>query len=94
MFPDGWENRVLGSRKKRRLVSAKDPAGSPDQPEEGGEDGAPSPHDTDASSLTSSIMQQLHCAGSTPSVPGELDLDYILSRVPYRNILESLMSTT
>lgn len=94
MFPDGWETRVLGSRKKRRLVSSSKE--NQNTIEEDNDDPVQHPaeeHAGNAHPLTSSIMQQLYCNTSTPPVPGDLDLDYILSRVPYRNILESIMST-
>jgi hypothetical protein len=94
MFPEGWENRVLGSRKKRRLVNSKEVPTSestdgPNEPDDQDDEGIY--HSTHP--LTSTIMQQLHCSSKTPPVPGDLDLDYILSRVPYRDILESLMAT-
>lgn len=40
--------------------------------------------------LPSLILRNLNTAGAAPATPDELNLDVILSRVPYREILENL----
>jgi len=87
MFPSDWAHQT-GQRKKRK-AAADDPAAQ-----------APSQVDCDTDppvsapaenlQLPSMILRNLNTSSSAPATPDELNLDVILSRVPYREILENL----
>lgn len=79
MFPSEW-NRQTNTGRKRR---------APDEPSDQGPEEvlAPTP---EALRLPQIILRNLNTAAHTPATPAELDLDTVLSRVPYREILENL----
>ena len=85
MFPSDWAH-TTGQRKKRKATveDCVPPAqGSVDQ------DLQPSAA-AENLQLPSLILRNLNTASSAPATPDELNLDVILSRVPYREILENL----
>ena len=89
MFPSDWDSQT-GARKKRRAAESVDP------PQHGHADPAepvePSPaaHRLEDMHLPHLILRNINTASKAPPIPAELDLDAILSRVPYRDILENL----
>ena len=89
MFPSDWDSQT-GARKKRRAAESVDP------PQHGHADPAepvePSPaaHRLEDMPLPQVILRSINTASRAPPTPAELDLDAILSRVPYREILENL----
>ena len=85
MFPSDWAHQT-GQRRKRKAqdevvaaVASVDVDPEPD----------PSKHVEDLR-LPSLILRSINTASRAPATPDELDLDVILSRVPYREILENL----
>lgn len=89
MFPSDWAHQT-SHRKKRKTVAddqAQPQGGTPSadvDPEP-----QPSRHTEDLQ-VPSLILRSLNTSSLAPSTPDELDLDVILSRVPYREILENL----
>lgn len=91
MFPSDWAHQT-GQRRKRK--APEDPNTHPADP------AAPPTADVDPEPepskyledlrLPSLILRSLNTAAPAPATPDELDLDVILSRVPYRDILENL----
>ena len=96
MFPSDW-NTQTGQRKKRRV--ADDPAAAaatqqqPGSPPPDAQFAEPQPSPSvplEDLRLPSLILRNINTASRAPATPAELDLDAILSRVPYREILENL----
>lgn len=90
MFPSDWAHQT-GQKKKRKIDCAsaedKDGAERPCADTDGPLKPECSPEQLE---LPSQILKTINTAHSTPAMPDELDLDVILSRVPYREILENL----
>ncbi len=93
MFPSDWAHQT-GQRKKRKAGDA---------PEAAAERacclvGADSDQECSPAvpledlQLPSLILRSLNTSSRAPATPDELNLDVILSRVPYKEILESLYS--
>lgn len=80
MFPEDWETQTPVRRKRPA------PADSPLEQQE-----AASPPLQDLR-IPSQILRNINTAGHAPATPAELDLDAILSRVPYKELLENLFS--
>lgn len=93
MFPEDWETQT-GGRRKRRAPDDTGPAPAPAEETDAAE---PPPSPTppiplEDLTLPCQILRNINTAGHAPATPAELDLDVILSRVPYREILENLYS--
>jgi hypothetical protein len=82
MFPSDWANQT-GGRRKRRATDDPPQESPRDEP-------PPSAHSLDDLHLPRLILRNVNTASRAPATPAELDLDAILSRVPYREILENL----
>lgn len=83
MFPDSWDTQTTASRRKRQR----------DEPHEA----IQPPPDLPACAqenldLPRQILRNINTVSKAPPTPAELDLDVILSRVPYKDILENLFS--
>jgi hypothetical protein len=76
MFPSDWDSQT-GARRKRRAT---------EEPQED----PPFAQPLDDMHLPQLILRNINTASKAPATPAELDLDAILSRVPYREILENL----
>jgi len=84
MFPTEWETQT-GAKRKRRAPDEPGPERDHCPPDE------PPPSDRiEDLRLPQLILRSINTSPKVPAVPGELDLDAILSRVPYRDILENL----
>lgn len=92
MFPSDWSHQT-GQRKKRKTTQ--------DKSSEQGEQRASAIDDCPCTPiegaledlhLPAQILHSLNTAMRAPATPDELNLDVILSRVPYREILENLYS--
>ena len=90
MFPSDWNTQTGLRRKRRSPDDAADVASrarSPTPPDEP----PPAPHKPlEELLLPSLILRNVNTSARAPATPAELDLDAILSRVPYREILENL----
>lgn len=86
MFPEEWDTRVIP--KKRRKTPAQLEGETIDTEHDA--DSMLSEEDKRKSGIASCVMRSLNTATDTPATPGELDLDVILTRMPYREILENL----
>jgi len=87
MFPPEWADKKAppGPSSKKRKVNQKEelktllstlpPAPSPDSADE---------------TLVSAIKRQVNSSRCVPAIPEELQLDHVLSSVPYQDMLESL----
>ena len=82
MFPSDWANQT-GGRRKRRATDDPPQESPRDEP-------PPSAHSLDDLHLPRLILRNVNTASRAPATPAELDLDTILTRVPYREILENL----
>lgn len=87
MFPSDWAHQT-GQKKRRKAecvpaAEAEGPCADSDGPVRP----ECSPEELE---LPSQILKTINTACPTPAMPDELDLDVILSRVPYREILENL----
>lgn len=97
MFPSDWAHQT-GNRKKRKTVA--DGADAQKQTQAavptaavvcGDEDLVISPSvPLENLQLPSLILRSINTSSRTPATPEELNLDVILSRVPYKDILENL----
>lgn len=85
MFPSDWAH-TTGQRKKRKAIVEDSVPSSSDHVEHDSQQGTPAEN----LQLPSLILRNLNTASSAPATPDELNLDVILSRVPYREILENL----
>ena len=84
MFPTEWETQT-GARRKRRAPDEPGPDRDHCPPDE------PPPSDRiEDLRLPQLILRNINTSPRVPATPAELDLDAILSRVPYREILENL----
>ena len=85
MFPSNWAERKGCSASKRRKVNHKEELRtllehtSVTQPCPAYDDG-----------LVGAIKRQVNATGFVPAIPHELQLDHVLSTVPYQDMLESL----
>lgn len=83
MFPDSWDTQTNASRRKRQREEAQDAIQPPpDLPSTAQEN----------LDLPRQILRNINTVSKAPPTPAELDLDVILSRVPYKDILENLFS--
>lgn len=85
MFPAEWDTQT-GPKRKRR--AADEPA--PDRDRRAHLDDAPSSDNPEDLRLPQLILRNINTATLAPATPAELDLDTLLTRVPYREILENL----
>jgi len=93
MFPSDWAHQT-GQRRKRKAQDDQALSVVPaiaSQPASADVDPEPEPaKEVEDLRLPSLILRSLNTASREPATPDELDLDVILSRVPYREILENL----
>jgi hypothetical protein len=93
MFPSDW-NTQTGMRRKRRAPEEADApqrGKTPPTPSEAGDEPPPVSYlPLEDMHLPSLILRNINTAARAPATPAELDLDAILSRVPYREILENM----
>ena len=89
MFPSEW-NKQMGQRKKRRAPDDAPTAAQAQQSQVVEQDEAPPSLPLEDLRLPSIILRNINTTSRAPATPVELDLDVILSRVPYREILENL----
>jgi len=87
MFPEEWDTRVIPKRRRKAPAQAEGAALEQDYDATGT---ALSEEDKRQSGIASCVMRSLNTATEAPATPGELDLDVILTRMPYRDILENL----
>jgi len=89
MFPSDWAHQT--SHRKKRKTTAEDQAQPQGATPCADVDPEPQPNrHTEDLQVPSLILRSLNTSSLAPSTPDELDLDVILSRVPYREILENL----
>ena len=96
MFPSEWSHQT--TQKKKRKIQADETASARRSSPEGEEACAAEEHrqsgiesaPLEDLELPSQILRCVNTAAPSPVTPDELDLDVILSRVPYREILENL----
>jgi hypothetical protein len=96
MFPSDW-NTQTGHKKKRRVADDSSPAAAAaaqqQPPAANTQADEPQPSAStplEDLRLPSLILRNINTASRAPATPAELNLDAILSRVPYREILENL----
>lgn len=86
MFPPEWADKkpAPGPAGKKRKVNQKEELKTllSTLP--------PAPLDTAEDSLVSAIKRQVNSSRCVPAIPEELQLDHVLSSVPYQDMLESL----
>lgn len=87
MFPTEWETQT-GARRKRRAPD--EPGPEHDRDQHGPLDEPPPSDRIEDLRLPQLILRNINTSPHVPATPAELDLDTILSRVPYREILENL----
>ena len=81
MFPSDWSDKKVGGCHKRRKMSQREELKSVlGKPEDTTED----------DSILSTIKRHVNSNKFAPAIPEELQLDHILSSVPYQAMLESL----
>jgi hypothetical protein len=91
MFPSDWNTQTGLRRNKRRAPDEPTPAPPADAPPPFGSEPPPSGSaPLEDLHLPSLILRNVNTASRAPATPAELNLDAILSRVPYREILENL----
>jgi hypothetical protein len=88
MFPSDWAHQT--GQKKKRKAEAAACAEEPRPPCADSDDALRPECSPEQLELPSQILKTINTAPLTPAMPDELDLDVILSRVPYREILENL----
>jgi hypothetical protein len=88
MFPSDWAHQT-GQRRKRKIQEDSTPAQQPLHCADVDPEPEPSTKTEDLR-LPSYILRSINTSSRAPATPDELDLDVILSRVPYREILENL----
>lgn len=89
MFPSDWAHQT-GQRKKRKANPLQQDPKSPEDCQQDADADQPPSDRAENLQLPSLILRNLNTSYSAPATPDELDLDVILSRVPYREILENL----
>ncbi len=89
MFPEEWDTQV-GSRRKRK--PGDDPPSASDAAVADPPQSPTPPIALEDLAIPSQILRNINTAVRAPATPAELDLDTLLSRVPYRDILENLYS--
>ena len=91
MFPSDWSTQTGLRRNKRRAPDEPPPVHSPPATPLLGSEPPPSASaPLEDLRLPSLILRNVNTASRAPATPAELNLDAILSRVPYREILENL----
>ncbi len=85
MFPSDWAHQT-GQRKKRKAV-AEEPLALAQIENEQEAQPSTCPENLQLPTL---ILRNLNTTTNAPATPDELNLDVILSRVPYKEILENL----
>ena len=83
IFPDDWGTRLVASRKRRCLSPPQA------QPEEEAPEADVLAHDFD---VRTRVVRGLNGSGDMPTTLAELNLDSLLSSIPYRDILCGLYS--
>ena len=90
MFPSDWAHQT-GQRKKRKSAEQEAQQQAPPRAAEVDPEQEPAPHAASEDlELPSLILRSLNTSSRAPATPDELNLDVILSRVPYKEILENL----
>ncbi len=93
MFPSDWSHQT-GHRKKRKQAEETGQQALTQNGEQASSAEVEADYQPAAANghqqLPSQILKCINTAQSAPVMPDELDLDVILSRVPYREILENL----
>lgn len=88
MFPAEWSARQPTKRRRRPTPTPPSPAAA-----------APAPHDASAvdaraaSDTLTTLRRCVNTAVDVPMTPAELNLDVILSRVPFRTMVNSLFDS-
>ncbi len=91
MFPEEWETRTLPKRRRKTPATTPEGGAAAEQDEFSEvEASVLSEEDKRKSGIAACVMRSLNTATEAPATPGELDLDVILTRMPYRDILENL----
>lgn len=92
MFPSDWADRrgatCPASSKKRKTTQKEELKTLLEQC--GQSMDTPSPFSSSDDTLVSIIKRQVNNSRSVPAIPEELQLDHVLSSVPYQDMLESL----
>ena len=87
MYPAEWHSHAPTARKKRRTEEPAAPTLEASVPPE---EAPASPRVCPSLEVPKLILRNINTASRAPATPAELDLDVILSRVPYKEILANL----
>jgi hypothetical protein len=91
MFPSDWSDRKPGGKRKREEPSTKQQEEQPLKLLLGACEDAMAGREAEyPDSVVDAILLKVNDSRFTPAMPEELQLDHILSGVPYQSMLESL----